>query len=228
MLKDVYQGTEDCLYLNIYVPQVEGRNGDLLPVIFFIHGGSFQYASGNMFGDKYLADRDVIFVTFNYRLGILGRFLAEFFFSSDTVLFYPTKINLSHPGFLSTEDEVLPGNLGLKDQNLALIWISDSIGEFGGDNRRLVLAGFSAGSSSIQYHYLSPMSRGLFSGSIAMSGTALNPWAMAHDSRKNAIKLANMFDCPTDNSWLMIECLKKVPTKELVLAEKKFMVISAF
>ncbi|OXU29807.1 hypothetical protein TSAR_014120 [Trichomalopsis sarcophagae] len=175
---------------------VKGRKGGL-PVIFFIHGGSFQYASGNMFGDKYLADRDVIFVTFNYRLGILG--------------------------FLSTEDEVLPGNLGLKDQNLALRWVNDNIGAFGGDSRHIVLSGFSAGSSSIQYHYLSPMSRGLFSGSIAMSGTAFNPWAMAHFARKNAIKLGAIFKCPTHDSRPMIECLKKVPTMELVLAENQFM-----
>ncbi|XP_001602765.2 venom carboxylesterase-6 [Nasonia vitripennis] len=196
VLKGLYQGTEDCLYLNIYVPQVKGRKGGL-PVIFFIHGGSFQYASGNMFGAKYLTDRDVIFVTFNYRLGILG--------------------------FLSTEDEVLPGNLGLKDQNLALRWVNDNIGAFGGDSRHIVLSGFSAGSSSIQYHYLSPMSRGLFSGSIAMSGTAFNPWAMAHFARKNAIKLGAIFKCPTHDSRLMIECLKKVPTMELVLAENQFM-----
>lgn len=70
VLDGVIQGKEDCLYLNIYKPVIKRKKR--LPVIFFIHGGSFQYASGNMFGDKFLADRDVIFVTFNYRLGILG------------------------------------------------------------------------------------------------------------------------------------------------------------
>lgn len=63
-------GSEDCLYLNVYVPVLENKKP--MPVMFFIHGGSYQYASGNIFGDKYLADRDVVFVAVNYRLGILG------------------------------------------------------------------------------------------------------------------------------------------------------------
>ncbi|XP_014221049.1 venom carboxylesterase-6 [Trichogramma pretiosum] len=194
--KDSLQGSDDCLYLSVYVPRRFNNEKTPMPVIFFIHGGSFQYASGTAFGDKYLADRDVVFVTINYRLGVLG--------------------------FLSTEDEVLPGNLGLKDQAVALRWTSDNIAAFGGDPSRVILAGFSAGSSSIQYHHLSPWSRGLFHGSVAMSGTAFNPWAFAHRAKEKARKLGKIFGCSLDSSRTMIDCLKKVPARDLANATKQF------
>ena len=65
------EGNEDCLYLNIYVP-VRKADTSLMPVLFWIHGGCFQYGTGTVFGAKYLADKDVILVTINYRLGSLG------------------------------------------------------------------------------------------------------------------------------------------------------------
>ncbi|XP_014215342.1 venom carboxylesterase-6-like [Copidosoma floridanum] len=189
------QGEDDCLHLNIYAPVLPRKKN--MPVIFFIHGGAFQYASANYFGDKYLADRDVVFAAVNYRLGIMG--------------------------FLSTEDASLPGNYGLKDQALALRWISRYIGYFGGDPSRVIVVGFSAGSSSVQYHYLMPQSRGLFHGSIGMSGTSVNPWGFsARGSAEKAKKLGAIFDCPTHNSAWMVECLRRVPAHELVAAEKHF------
>lgn len=69
-------------------------------------------------------------------------------------------------GFLSTEDEVVSGNMGLKDQSLALRWVSENIEWFGGDPQKLTLVGTSAGGSSVHYHYLSPMSAGLFQGNV--------------------------------------------------------------
>lgn len=65
---------------------------------------------------------------------------------------------------MSTGDEVVPGNMGLKDQSLALRWVSENIEYFGGDSGKITLAGLSAGGASVHYHYLSPMSRGLFQG----------------------------------------------------------------
>jgi carboxylesterase type B len=64
------EGTEDCLYINIYVPV--RKTDEIIPVLFWIHGGCFQYGTGTDFGAKYLADKDVILVTINYRLGSLG------------------------------------------------------------------------------------------------------------------------------------------------------------
>lgn len=72
---DKIEGAEDCLYLNIYVP-ADRTPSQSLPVIFWIHGGAFQFGSGITMGAKYLMDSDVIFVTFNYRLGVLGIYLG--------------------------------------------------------------------------------------------------------------------------------------------------------
>ncbi|VEN50980.1 unnamed protein product [Callosobruchus maculatus] len=128
-------GEEDCLYLNVYVP--ETKQSKLLDVVVHIHGGA--YAAGysvEYIGDKYVMDRDLILVAFNYRLAALG--------------------------FLSLEDVELPGSNGLRDQTLALKWVQDNIGSFNGNPGSVTLTGFSAGAASVHLHYLSSYSRGLF------------------------------------------------------------------
>lgn len=65
-------------------------------------------------------------------------------------------------GFLSAEDDVLPGNYGLKDQVLALRWVQENIAKFGGDNKQVTLFGESAGAVSVGLHLLSPSSKGIF------------------------------------------------------------------
>ncbi|KAJ8669923.1 hypothetical protein QAD02_001182 [Eretmocerus hayati] len=192
--EDSIKGSEDCLFLNVYMPLLDDPR-KLMPVIVYLHGGWYQY-NGGFLHDKYLADRDVIYLTLNYRLGLLG--------------------------FLSTEDEVVPGNMGLRDQNLALRWISQFIRYFRGDPAKVTLLGFSAGSASAQYHQLSPLSRGLFSRSIALSGTVFNLWAFAAGSKQKAKQLATLFRCPINSSRSMIICLKKVPTRQLIGASKRF------
>lgn len=80
--KPMVTGSEDCLYLNIHVPErsrsAVANSSSLLPVLFWIHGGAFQYGSGSGFGAKYLIDHDVILVTINYRLGPLGNKNIDF------------------------------------------------------------------------------------------------------------------------------------------------------
>lgn len=107
---------------------------EVLPVLVYIHGGAFAFSSGNDYGPKYFMDQNVILVTFNYRLGALG--------------------------FLNVGDDAYPGNLGMKDQVMALRWIRDNIYAFGGDPNRVTIFGDSSGSASVSYHILSPMSRG--------------------------------------------------------------------
>lgn len=71
---DKVMGAEDCLYLNIYVPMREKTTNETsMPVLFWIHGGAFQFGSGMVYGAKYLMDHDVVFVTINYRLGPMGK-----------------------------------------------------------------------------------------------------------------------------------------------------------
>lgn len=74
-LKDVIHGQEDCLYLNVYSPNPDGR----LPVMVWIHGGGFLAGHGgsSIYGPGYFMDRDVVLVSFNYRLGIFGELYSS-------------------------------------------------------------------------------------------------------------------------------------------------------
>ncbi|CAH1179162.1 unnamed protein product [Phaedon cochleariae] len=146
--------SEDCLYLNVYSPVVPGSNASL-PVMVFIHGGTFIRGSApsGFYGPQFIIEQNVIVVTINYRLGPFG--------------------------FLSTGDKVMPGNMGLKDQQFALKWVQQNIHLFGGDPKKVIVMGQSAGSASVTYHLISKSSAGLFRGAIGLSGSALNTWA--HD-----------------------------------------------
>ncbi|XP_076233131.1 juvenile hormone esterase [Calliopsis andreniformis] len=190
-------GAEDCLYLNVYVPVHNKMSSQPMPVIFWIHGGAFQFGSGMQMGAKFLMDHDVVFVTINYRLGILG--------------------------FLSTEDEIVPGNMGLKDQSMALRWVSENIEWFGGDPNRVTLIGLSAGGASVHYHYLSPMSAGLFHAGMSISGTALNCWTQTENSLEKAKHVAALMGCPTINRKEMVRCLRYRPAMPLVESTSEFM-----
>ncbi|PSN36678.1 hypothetical protein C0J52_16276 [Blattella germanica] len=168
----------------------------LLDVIIFIHGGAFMYGSGDIYGPKILLDRDVVMVTFNYRLGPLG--------------------------FLSTEDEVVPGNMGLKDQNAALQWIQENIAAFGGNPKSVTLTGNSAGGASVHFHYLSPLSQGLFHRGYSQSGTALCPWTQMEGALAKTKKLAAALGCTTETTKAMVHCLRKRPAYKIVQQVKYF------
>lgn len=114
----------------------DNTSNDLMNVVIFIHGGAFIGGQGITYGPQYLLDNnDFVYVSINYRLGILG--------------------------FGATGDSILPGNNGLKDQVAALKWIQRNIGAFGGNRNNVTIAGMSAGASSVHYHLLSPMSKGI-------------------------------------------------------------------
>lgn len=190
-------GSEDCLYLNVYVPERDETATKPMPVLFWIHGGAFMFGTGMEMGAKFLMDQDVIFVTFNYRLGILG--------------------------FLSTEDEIVPGNMGLKDQSMALRWVSENIEWFGGDPKKLTLVGLSAGGASVHYHYLSPMSAGLFQAGISVSGTSFSCWTQTENALEKAQKVSALMGCPTTNKREMIRCLRFRPSQSLIASTREFM-----
>nr|CAD7443065.1 unnamed protein product [Timema bartmani] len=192
-------GSEDCLYLNVYTPKLPGiGKPPLLDVIVYIHGGAFMFGWGHQYGPRYYMNRDVVYVTFNYRLGVLG--------------------------FLSTEDEVVPGNNGLKDQVLALKWVQKNIAAFGGNPDSVTISGTSAGGASVHYHYFSPMSRGLFHRGMSYSGTALCPWTQAEELRSKANLIAASLGCQTSLSREMVACLRKRPAEKIVALTKELMV----
>ncbi|XP_069053524.1 neuroligin-1 isoform X3 [Lepisosteus oculatus] len=218
----VQDQSEDCLFLNIYVPTEDGpltkkQNDDLVdndgaedediresgspkPVMVFIHGGSYMEGTGNMFDGSILASYgNVIVITVNYRLGVLG--------------------------FLSTGDQAAKGNYGLLDQIQALRWTSENIAFFGGDPLRITVFGSGAGASCVNLLTLSHYSegnrwsnstKGLFQRAIAQSGTALSSWAVSFQPAKYARMLARKVGCNLQDTVELVECLQKKHYKELV------------
>ncbi|KAK9746896.1 Carboxylesterase family [Popillia japonica] len=195
--KPVVIGDEDCLYINVYVPREKPNPSDNFNVIAHFHGGAFMLGSGHMYaGPEYLMDEDVILVTMNYRVGALG--------------------------FLSTEDDVVPGNNGMKDQVMSLKWIQNNIRYFGGNSNSVTITGMSAGGASVHLHYFSPLSKGLFHRGFSESGTALDPWVMQEQGLEKAKHLAMLVGCPTDTSKEIIKCLRSRSGNKIAEQMKEF------
>lgn len=185
MILENFKGNEDCLFLNVYTPKLpELGSNPKLPVLFWIHGGGFQFGNGNAFlyGPDYLVPENIILVTINYRLGALG--------------------------FLNTGTHDAPGNAGLKDQVLALKWVRDNIDRFGGDANEVTIGGQSAGSASVHYMLLSPLTKGLFKRAIAQSGVALNPWAITDIPHERAFMLGKVLNFQTNSSEKLVRELQ--------------------
>ncbi|ALC45327.1 alpha-Est1 [Drosophila busckii] len=149
----VVEGSEDCLYLNVYAKSLKTEKP--LPVIVWIFGGGFQIgeATRDVYSPDYFMKQNVILVILNYRLGPLG-FLS-----------------------LSDRDLDVPGNAGIKDQILALRWVHSNISHFNGDPNNITLMGLSAGAASAQILMSTEKTRGLFHKIILMSGSSLCNWA---------------------------------------------------
>lgn len=144
---------EDCLTLNIWTQNFNPSSKKA--VMFYIHGGAFALGGtiDPMYDGRYLAaeDPDIIVVTTNYRVGIMG------FLSLDNV-----------PGY--TEEYKNAGKLGILDQQMALKWVKRNIAKFGGDPDNVTIFGESAGGGSVACHLVMPSSKGLFKRAIMMSG----------------------------------------------------------
>jgi para-nitrobenzyl esterase len=142
--------SEDCLYLNVWSPA--RPSATRLPVMVWIHGGGFVNGGGaSAEGDGVrLAERGVVVVSMNYRLGILG-FLVL-------------------PELVAESKRGTAGNYGLLDQLAALKWVHDNIAAFGGDPGNVTIFGESAGSFSVSMLMASPSAAGLFHKAIGESG----------------------------------------------------------
>uniref|UniRef100_T1KVJ7 Carboxylesterase type B domain-containing protein n=1 Tax=Tetranychus urticae TaxID=32264 RepID=T1KVJ7_TETUR len=192
-------GSEDCLYLNVYrrTPQP-----GLLPVMVYIHGESFENGDGSIYGPEKLMEKQIILVTFSYRLGILG--------------------------FLSTEDSVAPGNWGLYDQKLVLDWVQNNIRYFGGDPGRVTLFGQGSGAACVFFHLLSPLSQGKFHRAIMQSGSGLCHWAMERQPLEYAKEIAENTGCPTVTSAALVDCLQKVSVDKILKAQTRGKIFGEF
>ena len=171
--------SEDCLYLNIWVP-ADAEAGRKLPVIMILCGGGYAYGSGSIpvISGRNLAGKGVIVVTVNYRLGVLG-FLA-------------------HPELSKESAEGVSGNYGILDQIAALGWIRENIADFGGDSDNITLAGESAGAFSVSVLCCSQLSGGMFHKAVAQSGTRISVSTKGEVSLAEAetfgVELAKKFD----------------------------------
>ena len=142
--------SENCLYLNIWASG-DAKSGAKLPVVVWIYGGGFTLGSSGMamYDGENVARKGTIFVSFNYRVGILG--------------------NLAHPELTAESPHHASGNYGLMDQIAALQWVKRNIAQFGGDPDNVTVTGQSAGAMSVSALEASPLAKGLFHRGFAMS-----------------------------------------------------------
>ena len=174
------QMSEDCLTLNIFTTNISSVNR---PVMLFIHGGGFHVGSKDFYRMRDLIEEEVILVTINYRLHALG--------------------------FLSFGNDLVSGNMGLRDQQLAIRWVRENIAAVGGDPARITIFGESAGGMSVQAQVLSPYNAGLLSGAIAQSGSIL---FLSFNEEKSALapalNTAEALGCPPELDLSTLECLQ--------------------
>uniref|UniRef100_A0A8C6MP15 Carboxylic ester hydrolase n=1 Tax=Mus spicilegus TaxID=10103 RepID=A0A8C6MP15_MUSSI len=191
--------SEDCLYLNIYVP-AHAHEGSNLPVMVWIHGGALTVGMASMYdGSMLAATEDVVVVAIQYRLGVLG--------------------------FFSTGDQHAKGNWGYLDQVAALRWVQQNIVHFGGNPDRVTIFGESAGGTSVSSHVVSPMSQGLFHGAIMESGVAVLPDLISSSSEMVHRIVANLSGCAAVNSETLMRCLRGKNEAEMLAINKVFKII---
>jgi para-nitrobenzyl esterase len=181
--------SENCLTLNVWTPP-RGQHGEKRPVMVWIHGGGFVNGSGDIYHSRWLAAKGhIVVVTINYRLGALG-FLA-----------HPS---LGPPGTV--------GNYGLADQQAALRWVRDNIAAFGGDPKKVTIAGESAGGMSVCDHLIAPGSAGLFRAAIIQSAPC-QAQADVEVGQRRSVDYAIAAGCR--NPATTARCLRAMPATRL-------------
>ncbi|XP_012274343.1 neuroligin-1 [Orussus abietinus] len=167
--------SEDCLYLNLYVPRPpHGSFPDLLPALLLVHGDSYSWGAGNSLdGTALAAHGRLIVVSINFRLGVLG--------------------------FLKTGSKgSAQGNYGLMDLVAGLHWLRENVKAFGGDPERLALLGHGTGAALVNFLAVSPMSKELVERVVLLGGSALSPWAIQRDPLTVKRRVAEQTGCPAD------------------------------
>uniref|UniRef100_A0A0N4Z3E3 Carboxylic ester hydrolase n=1 Tax=Parastrongyloides trichosuri TaxID=131310 RepID=A0A0N4Z3E3_PARTI len=189
--------SEDCLQLNMWVPTKRDPKGAC--VLVYIYGGAFFSGSASLdvYNGSILSIKSYcIVIDINYRLGALG--------------------------FSYLNDSVIPGNMGLLDQQLALQWIHENIHLFGGDNKTITLFGESAGAFSVVSHLYSNKSHEYFSRVISNSGTVNNVWGKNSPeyAHNKTIRLAKKLKCVNattkNNNTAILECLQRANVSDIV------------
>ncbi|KAF2029549.1 alpha/beta-hydrolase [Setomelanomma holmii] len=203
-------GSEDCLFINIQTPHIPkaGSKKELRPVLFWIHGGGFTGGSGAdslSDGGNLASKEDLVVVSINYRLSTLG--------------------------FLAIPGTEIKGNFGIADQITALDWVVANIASFGGDSKKITIAGESAGAGSVRTLLGSPQAIGKYQGAIAMSnlgggvtlglsgdyGTTYSTYYTIDQSYSVAgPQIFAAAGCNGTDVAAQIACLEQVPASKLV------------
>ena len=187
---------EDCLYLNVFSPDVNPADKEKLPVIFWIHGGGNVDGESNDYdASKLAAQGHTVVVTINYRLGLLGFF--------------------AHPA-IDNENHLF-GNYGFLDQNLALKWVQNNIASFGGDKNNVTVGGQSAGSNNTEAHVISPLSKGLFNRAIFESVVAEPSTLAAAEAAGTAFAVAA--GCGSGATPAVAKCLRNLSATQVMALE---------
>lgn len=184
--------SEDCLYLNVWTPA--DRSTKDLPVLVYFYGGGFVAGDGSepRYNGEAMAQKGIVVVTVNYRLNIFGFF--------------------AHPELSAEAPYKASGNYGLMDQMASLKWVKENISAFGGDPKKVTIAGESAGSISVSYQMASPLSKDLIAGAIGESGAGINPTLAPTplvEAEKQGAEFASNAGFPS------IKDLRAISTKDL-------------
>jgi para-nitrobenzyl esterase len=187
------QSSEDCLYLDVWVPQWPAKQA--LPVMVWLHGGSNTVGSGTQstYDGVSLTQRGVLLVTLNYRLGVMGFF--------------------SHPELTKESPHHSSGNYGLLDQLAALAWVKRNIAQFGGDPENVTLFGESAGAIDAARLMASPFSAGLFRRVISESGPAFEPARTLSEAEAFGSAVSAL--APADTQLTALQRLRAMPASEV-------------
>jgi para-nitrobenzyl esterase len=189
-------GSEDCLYLNVYAPSNANAQSNL-PVMVWLHGGGLTTGSGEEYDATSLVQTgNVVVVTLNYRLGVLG-FLA-------------------HPA-LAAEDQAhhSSGNYGTLDQQFALAWVRANIANFGGNASSVTIFGESAGGQSTITQLYSPLT-GKLHAAIIESGAYARAYQTQSAAQASGSSFADALNCPSQTD---ATCLRALTATQLVAAQ---------
>lgn len=190
-----FYGDEDCLTLSIHTPNLPTNENPNLPVIVFLMNEQFRmsYNITKDYGPDFFMSENVIIITVNHRLGSLG--------------------------FLSNEDDVLPGNNGLRDVILAMKWLHDNVDRFGGDINRITLMGNQGGAVIIDMLLHTPKAKGLFSAAILQSGSSWNSVYFGGKGAKRAKELSENLEQTSPTTQSLLKNLANIAAPEITEAE---------
>ncbi len=190
--------SENCLYLNIWAPVP--ANKTLLPVLVYFYGGGFVAGDGSepRYDGESMAQQGILALTVNYRLGVFGFF--------------------SHPELTTESGRGGSGNYGLLDQAAALQWVQKNITAFGGDPKRVTIAGESAGSIAVSAQMVSPLAKNTFAGAIGESGSILGalPAVPMAEGEKTGVEFAKMLNASS------LAALRQLPADSVLNASARF------